>query len=269
MQHRIDVIHNSVWKPRFASIYNQFKDQITKEIITGLDRGRIVRSKSRNSIGMFTQPKRDTPLHGMFLLDCNQRNLEKHGNETTTTSIEQITEFIGYRPFRSEFDLTDGDHNVRIHPDPVSHSTFISHMVKFDSLVMQHGARNAPATMMRAIHYPFREVKDTRIYLDDILIVNSIYQQYINTVRQVLQIANQNELWFNRHKCQFMPDKHAIRVDFLTELGLEEDPHQVNTIPQFPKPDNCKEVTYRVCSFVTTSPGYPDMLSCDLHKQVS
>ena len=31
----------------------------------------------------------------------------------------------------------------------------------------------------------------------------------------------------------------------------------------------CKEVTYRVYSFVTTSQGYPDILSCDLKKHVS
>ena len=31
----------------------------------------------------------------------------------------------------------------------------------------------------------------------------------------------------------------------------------------------CKEVTYRVYSFVTTSQGYPEMLSCDLNKHVS
>ena len=30
MQHRIDVIPNSVWKPRFPSTNNQFADQITK-----------------------------------------------------------------------------------------------------------------------------------------------------------------------------------------------------------------------------------------------
>ena len=31
----------------------------------------------------------------------------------------------------------------------------------------------------------------------------------------------------------------------------------------------CKEVTYRVYSFVSTSQGYPDILSCDLNKSVS
>ena len=55
---RMDVISNSVWIPRFPCTYNQFKDQITKKIITELETSRIVPSKSRNLISMFTQPKR-------------------------------------------------------------------------------------------------------------------------------------------------------------------------------------------------------------------
>ena len=35
------------------------------------------------------------------------------------------------------------------------------------------------------------------------------------------------------------------------------------------KKGECKEVTYRVYSFVTTSHGYPDMLLFDLNKDVS
>ena len=34
------------------------------------------------------------------------------------------------------------------------------------------------------------------------------------------------------------------------------------------KKEECKEVTYRVYSVVTTSQGYPDILSCDLNKDV-
>ena len=35
------------------------------------------------------------------------------------------------------------------------------------------------------------------------------------------------------------------------------------------KKEECKEVTSRVYSFVTTSQGYPDIVSCDLNKHVS
>ena len=152
MQHRIDVIPNSVWKPGFASTYNQFKHQITKKIITQLDTGRIVPSKSSNSIGMFIQPKRHKPQEARFLLDCIPRNLVTHKDETPMPSMEQIEDFIGSRPFRSKLDLTDGYYNIRIHPDSVSDSTFTCHMRKFDSLAMQEGDCNVPATMMRPLN---------------------------------------------------------------------------------------------------------------------
>ena len=92
------------------------------------------------------------------------------------------------------------------------------------------------------MNYLFRHVKDQMIYLDNILIANNTYEEHMNTIRQVLQIANQNKSWFNRHKCQFMPDKLAILGDYLTELGLEADPNEVNTIQQFPKPDSRRQL---------------------------
>ena len=76
------------------------------------------------------------------------------------------------------------------------------------------------------------------IFLDDILIGIHTYEEHINTIRQVLQIGKQNTLSFNRHKCQFMPDKLAILGDYLTQLVLEAEPDKINTMQQFPKLDN-------------------------------
>ena len=103
---------------------------------------------------------------------------------------------------------------------------------------MHQGACNAPATMMRAMSYLCWEVENHMIYLDDILIANHTYEEHLNTIRQVLQIAKQKKLCFHRHKCQFMPDNLAILGDFFPEQALEADPDKVRTILQFSKPHN-------------------------------
>ena len=108
--------------------------------------------------------------------------------------MDQIKAFIVSKPFRSKLNLTDGNHNIRIHPDSVSDSTFTCHMVEFHSLVMQQGDYNEPANMMRAMNYLFRDVKDQMIYLNDILICNHTYEEHINSVRQLLQIGKQNKV---------------------------------------------------------------------------
>ena len=151
MRHRIDVTTNWVWIPRFPSTYNQFEDQISKKITTELETGIIVSSKSRNSIGMFTKPKRDKLQEARFRPDWIPRNLVTHIDETPVPSMEQIKDFIGSRAFTSKLDLTHGYHNIWFHADSVSDSTFTCHMGKFASLGMQQGDCNGPATMMRAI----------------------------------------------------------------------------------------------------------------------
>jgi len=90
-------------------------------------------------------------------------------------SINQIIDWLASNRFKSKLDLTDGYYNIRHHPDSVKHSTFSYHMGKFDSLVMQQGNCNAPATMMRAINWLIREFigKEEIVYLDDILIANN------------------------------------------------------------------------------------------------
>ena len=59
---------------------------------------------------------------------------------------------------------------------------------------MQQGDCNAPATMMRAMNFLFRNIKDLMIYLDDILIGTHTYEEYINTIRAVMEIAKHNKL---------------------------------------------------------------------------
>ena len=183
------MIPNSVWKPRFLCTYNRFQDQISKKIITELETGRIVRSKSSNSIGMYIQPKRDKLQEARFLLYCIARNLVTHEDMTPMASMVQIEDFIGSRPCRSKLDLKDGWHNIRFHADSVTDSTFTCHMGKFDSLVMRQGDCDALATRMRAMNYLFTKVKDQMIYLHNILIANHTYEEHINTIRQVLQIG--------------------------------------------------------------------------------
>ena len=137
MQDRIDVIHTSVWKPRFPSTDNQFSHQITNIIITESDTGRIVASKSPNSISMFTKSKRDQPQEAKFLRDCIPRSHVTHKDKTPMPSMEQIKDLIWSRPFSRKLDLIDGYYNIRIHPDSASDSTFTCHIGKFDSLVTQ------------------------------------------------------------------------------------------------------------------------------------
>jgi len=56
MQHKIEVIEGAEWYPNYIPSYDRFQDQITEKVNKELETGRIILSKSLNTIIMFTQP---------------------------------------------------------------------------------------------------------------------------------------------------------------------------------------------------------------------
>jgi len=151
MQHKIEVIEEAEWHPNYIPSYNRFQDRITEKINNELETSRIIPSKSLNTIIMFTQPKKDGKK-ARFLLNCIPRKLKTHKDRIPMPSIYQIIDWLASKRFKSKLDLTDSYHNIRHYPDSVKDTTFSYHMGKFDSLVMQQGDCNAPATMMRAMN---------------------------------------------------------------------------------------------------------------------
>jgi len=243
MQHKIELIEGAEWHPNYATSYDRFQDQITEKINKELETGRVIPSKSLNTIIMFTQPKKDGKK-ARFLLNCLPRNLKTHKARIAMPNINQIIDWLASKKFKSKLDLTDGYHNIRHHPDSVKHSTFSCHMGKFDSLVMQQGDCNAPATMMRAINWLLREFlgKTVMVYLDDILIGNNTYEEHVQTVRTVLKTLEKAKMWFNKNKCQIMPQRMELLVHVLHNKGLKADPEKIKKVVDFKTHTNGKEI---------------------------
>jgi len=124
---------------------------ITQKINKELATGRMRASKSDNCIWMFTILKADKK-EPRFLIDCILRNKVTIKDLTLLPNVKGIINWVAARKFRSKLDLTDGYHNIRVHPDSVKHNTILTHMGKFDSLVMLQGDCNVPATMMRVMN---------------------------------------------------------------------------------------------------------------------
>jgi len=159
-------------------------------------------------------------------------------------SINQIIDWLASKKFKSKLDLTDGYHNIRHHPDSVKHSTFLCHIGKFDSLVMQQGNCNAPATMLRPMNWLLREFigKTVIVYLDDILIGNNTYEEHIQTVRAVLKTLEKTKMWFKKDKCQIMPQRMELLGHVLHNNGLEADHEKIKKVVDFKTSTNKREI---------------------------
>ena len=191
---------------------------------------------------MFTRPNRDNSHEARFLLDCTPRNLVTHKDKIPMSSMRQIIDFVGSKPFKMKHDLTYRYHNIRIHSESGKNSTLCCHMGKYDSLVMQQGDCTAPVPIMRVMNFLLRNITDLNIYIDDILIANHTYAKHIYTIRSVMRIAKDNKLWFNKNKYQFMYARMQILGNILTDQGLKADAKNIDTVLTFTKPDNKRQV---------------------------
>jgi len=117
-------------------------------------------------------------------------------------------------------------------------------MGKFDSLVIHQGDCNEPATMIRAINLLLREFigNTVMVYVDNILIENNTYKEYIQIVRVLLKTLEKTKMWFKKDKCQIMSKRMELLGHVLHNNGLEADPEKIKKVVDFKTPANRREI---------------------------
>jgi len=153
-------------------------------------------------------------------------------------------ELVATRKYWSKIALADGYHKIRIEEDSEQHSTFLTHMGYYRSGIMQQVARNAPATMLRAMYEISKDMvsKDLVIYIDDIIIFSDTYDEHVATLRKVLQRLLDEKFWLKASKCQFFTKRLDILGNILTPDGLHMDPKNRKKVLDFKVPSNRREL---------------------------
>jgi len=219
--------------------------ELTEQLNEEEASGRIYRAEhDTNAVVLFIQAKRDDPTKPRRLLDARDRNDAVDPNHTPLPSIEELMELVAVRKYWSKIDLADGYHNIRIKEDLEQHSTLLTHMGLNRSRIMQQGDRNAPTTMVRAMHEIFKDMvfKDLVIYFDDIIIFSDTYDEHVATLRKVLQRLLDEKFWLKASKCQFFTKRLDILGHILTPNGLHMDPKKGKKVLEFKVPSHRREL---------------------------
>jgi hypothetical protein len=116
---------------------------------------------------------------------------------------------------------------------------------------MFFGLTNSPSTFQEMMNVIYKEVIERhatrgtiiQIYMDDITIATmGTLQDHIDAVHDVLQVAEQHDLYFKPSKCTF----HASSIDYLgviIEKGITRmDPIKIAGIQNWPTPIRVKDV---------------------------
>ena len=97
---------------------------------------------------------------------------------------------------------------------------------------MPFGLTNAPATFMRLMNEVLHPFIDTYVivYLDDILIFRSSWEEHMGHIQQVLEKLRAHRLQANMEKCHFTMRSVSYLGFIVDEQGFRMDPSKIEVL---------------------------------------
>ena len=114
----------------------------------------------------------------------------------------------------------------------------------FEWLVMPFSLTNAPATFMRLMNDVLHPFLDTFVivYLDDILIFSTSWEEYLGHIEQVLEKLRTHSLQANMEKCNFAMRSVSYLGFIVDEHGFMMDPSKIEVLRDWKRPTNIHEL---------------------------
>jgi hypothetical protein len=157
---------------------------------------------------------------------------------------ELIDKLLGAR-FFTKLDICWGYNNIRIREGDKWKTAFKTPMGLYESLVMNFGLCNAPATFQTFMDMKFAPLIDTGhvvVYLDDILIFSDNAGKLEHLTHQVLQLLLDLDLFLRPEKCSFNRTLVEYLGLIISEGELCMDPVKLAAVKNWPKPKTVKDI---------------------------
>ena len=109
---------------------------------------------------------------------------------------------------------------------------------------MPFGLCNAPATFQRLMERVMGDIKfrDCLIYLDDIIIFSSTFEEHIERLEAVFKRLEEHNLKLKPSKCELFCERVLYLGHIVSREGIYTDPSKIETVKKWPVPQNTKEV---------------------------
>ena len=123
-------------------------------------------------------------------------------------------------------------------------TAFSTHKGQFQWRVMPFGLTNGPASFTRLMNLALSGLTWTHclVYLDDIIIWASTFEDHIRRLRLVFDRIRAAGLKLKPTKCHFLRKEVAFLGHVVSSDGIKTDPEKVKAVKTWPEPVNVKEL---------------------------
>ena len=144
----------------------------------------------------------------------------------------------------SSLDLKSGFWQVRMAPEDVEKTAFSSPFGHYQFRTMPFGLVNAPSTFQKLMDLVLAGLhwEICLIYLDDIIIFSTTFDEHVERIRQVLTRLHKANLKLNPLKCHLFQSRVECLGHIISEEGVATDPKKVEAVSNWPRPRVVKDV---------------------------
>lgn len=157
------------------------------------------------------------------------------------TVDELIHDLNGCKVF-TKLDLEQGYHQIELHPDSRSITTFSTHLGLHRYKRLSFGVNAASEHFQHILEVVLDGLEGVKNISDDIIVASENDVDHEKHVRACLQRLQDKGLTVNRAKCVFFQSSMEFFGNIFGENGVSPDPKKVKAVQDAPRPTDKRQV---------------------------
>ncbi|KAE8662571.1 No pollen germination related 2 [Hibiscus syriacus] len=243
------VIHKLPINPEYKPIQQKLRRmrpemllQIKEEVMKQINAGFLQASKYPEWVANIVPvPKKNGKVR--MCVDYRDLNKASPKDSFPLPHIDTLVDNTAGHAWFSFMDGFSGYNQIKMNPEDMEKTTFITMWGTFCYKVMPFGLKNAGATYQRAMVTLFHDMmhKEIEVYVDDMIAKSRTEEEHIQNLRKLFQRLRKYQLKLNPAKCTFGVTSGKLLGFVVSKKGIEIDPDKVKAIQDLPPPNTKKE----------------------------
>ena len=243
VEHHIKLNNEEPFKEPYRRIPPALIEEVREHIQEMLQAGAIRNSESPYSSNVVIVRKKDGSIR--FCVDFRKLNIGTVQDAYAIPRIEDSLHLLAGTKYFSKLDLRSGYWQVEVAEEDKCKTAFqVGTLGFYEFNRMPFGLCNAPATFQRLMERCMGDMnlRDCLIYLDDIVVFSSTFEEHIERLEAVFRRLQTNNLKLKASKCEFFKREVTYLGHVVSKEGISTDPAKTEAVLNWPVPKTVKEV---------------------------
>lgn len=242
VKHEINLVDDVPVTQAYRRIPPTQYQEVREHIAQLLKKGVIRESTSAYASPIVLVRKTDNGLR--LCVDYRRLNSKTRRDAFPLPRIDECFDALhGARVF-STIDLASGYHQVAVHEKDRHKTAFTTPFGLFEYTRLPFGVCNGPATFQRLMQATMSDLvfQVLLVYLDDILVFSSTFEDHLVRLQTVLQRLRETGLKVRVDKCHFLQSRVRFLGHQISAEGIGTDPGKIVAVTQWPTPSTVKDL---------------------------